>query len=883
MTIEPGARLGPYVIVSRLGAGGMGEVYKARDTRLDRIVAVKVLAEALAADPDFRHRFDREARAISQLTHPNICTVYNVGEQQGTAFLVMEHLEGTTLADRLAQGPLPVDQALTIAIEVTSALSKAHRAGVVHRDLKPGNIMLTTAGAKLLDFGLAKIGLSSAVEVRESSVLTSPATLTAQGTIIGTVQYMAPEQLEGQEADARTDLFSFGAVLYEMMTGRRAFEGATNASLIGAILKDEPPPVSTLRPLAPTALDRVVTKCLAKDPPARWQSAGDLHDQLRWLAADRSTGSPAPSSAPRPWPQRAGWIAAAAVAVLASALWVLGPARAMPLPPDLEELRLQIVTRDGSLVGFAISPDRRALVYQASKEGASQLWLRALDSDTPQPLAGTEGAAPWAPFWAPDGRAIGFFAGNQLKRIDLDSGLVRTLANAPLPRGGSWGAKDTILFAAGSAGALNALPAQGGNPATVTHVDRPRQTGHRFPHFFADGQHFLFYSTGDREGRGVYVGTLGSTSGQRLFDADSAAVFLAPDWVLFGRQGALWAQRLDMTALRPLGEPAPVAPQLAVNADIFGAAALSETTPGLIAYRPGAGTRQFTWFDRTGRRVGTVGAAMDGELAGLRMSPDGRSVAFRRTVDGKSDIWTIELSRGILRKLTVEAWAYDAVWSPGSDRIVFTSDRRGMLDLYQTHLSGGGPSAASELLTTVENKNVTDWSADGKFILYSVQSSSTGADLWALPLSGDRKPFPVAQTAATEVRGGFSPDGRWLAYESNESGRSDIYVQSFPQSGRKVQISVGGGTAPVWRADGRELFFRSANDHLMAARIAASETALSADAPEVLFALPPGPHRVGLGNIPWFAAAADGQRFLVNTSVEIAPPVTVLLNWKPKR
>ena len=883
MPLQSGARLGPYEILSPLGAGGMGEVYKARDTRLDRTVAIKILPEALAADPQFRERFDHEARAISQLTHPHICTLYDVGEQQGTAFLVLEYLEGATLADRLAKGVLPLDQALKTAIEVASALDKAHRAGIVHRDLKPGNIMLTKGGTKLLDFGLAKSRTPVVNGAGQSMLPTAPANLTAQGTILGTFQYMAPEQLEGQEADARTDLFSFGAVLYEMLAGRKAFEGKTSASLIGAILKDEPPPASTVRPRSPASLDHVVKKCLEKDPDARWHSARDLHDELAWIAADSTSATVVAAAASKPWREWAGWFAALAVAVLSSALWVLGwGLRGTPVASDAQEMRLQIVTPPGaSLVGFAISPDRRALVYQATIEGRTQLWIRSLDSDTALALDGTEGASLAAPFWDPDGRSIGFFTTDQLKRIDLDGGLVRTLASAPHARGGTWGRKGTILFAAGSAGSLHAVPAGGGDAVVVTRVERPRQTGHRFPHFLPDGIHFLFYATGAPAGRGVYVGTLGLTDTHRLIDADSAAVFAAPDWVLLGREGALLAQRLDLTALRPVGEPVPVSTRLAFDAQLFGDVALSETAPGLIAYRAGVGTRQFRWFDRTGRQIGAMGDPDDGQPTALQLSPDGRTAVFRRMLSGTTDLWSIEAGRNVRSRLTFDpARDDDAVWSPGGDRIVFTSNRKGVLNLYEISLSGGRASAATLLLETSEHKNTDDWSADGRFILFTVQSPTTGNDLWVLPLFGDRRPTAVAQTAAGERRGRFSPDGRWVAYESTESGRSEIYVQSFPDLARKTRISTAGGTTPVWRGDGHELFFCSPDDQLMAARIASSGTQIDSHTPSVLFALPAGPNRDS--SQAWYAASRDGQRFLVNTIVEGASPITVLLNWKPK-
>jgi serine/threonine protein kinase len=866
----------------------MGEVHKARDTRLDRTVAIKILPDGLAGDPQFRERFDREARAISQLTHPHICTLYDVGDQHGTAFLVMEYLEGVTLADRLAKGALPLDQALKTGIEIASALDKAHRAGIVHRDLKPGNVMMTRQGAKLLDFGLAKNSAPAVAEAGRSMMPTTPANLTTQGTILGTYQYMAPEQLEGEEADARSDLFGFGAMLFEMLTGRKAFEGKSSTSLIGAILKDEPPLVSTLGPTSPPALDRLVRKCLEKDPEARWHSAHDLHDELAWIASERSaiasvaagsvqTAQPRPS----PWRERAGWIAALSVAVLGSALWMVnarGPGT--PIAADAPEMRLQIVTPpSASLTGFAISPDRRTVVYQL-RGGTQPLWIRSLDSDTARPLDGTVSGANSTPFWSPDGRSIGFFTTNELKRIDIDGGLIRTLAEAPQARGGTWSTTGTILFAAGSAGSLNAVPAAGGKSVVVTRVEAPFQVGHRFPHFLPDGRHFLFYCLGVPDSRGVYLGTLGSSEVRRLFDAESAAVFAAPDRVLFAREGALWAQRLNLPDLTPVGEPVPVATQVALNAELFGDVALSETALDLIAYLTSAGKRQFAWFDRTGRQIGAVGDPDEGQPNALVLSSDGRTATFRRTVNGNTDLWSIDVGRNLLRRLTVDpARDYDAVLSPAADRVVFASDRKGVLDFFEMPLSAGSASVATHVLETTEHKNTTDWSADGRYILYTVQSPKTGNDIWVLPLFGDRKPTPITQMAANEIRGHFSPDGRWVTYESNESGRSEIYVQSFPDLARKSQISTDGGTSAMWRSDGRELFYRSLDDRLMAVRITSSGTQIDTDRPSALFALPTPTVET---NSARYAPSRDGQRFLVNAFVEAASPITVLLNWKPR-
>jgi Tol biopolymer transport system component len=857
----------------------MGEVYKALDTRLDRSVAIKILPDSFAADPHLRERFHREGRAISQLTHAHICALYDVGDHQGTSFLVMEYLEGMTLAQRLTKGVLPLPQALKIAIEIASALDYAHRAGIVHRDLKPANIMLTSGGAKLLDFGLAKSG-----PLAGNEGVTAPHTtmgdLTERGTILGTFQYMSPEQIEGLPADARSDIFAFGVVLYEMLTSRKAFEGKSRASLMGAILKDDPPPVSAALPLSPPLLDRVVKKCLEKDREARWQSARDLHDELTWTAHNGASGSNRSSSRK----DRTGWVVAAIVAVVAVAGW--GAAWRLPsgsVGSDAPPMRLEVVTPPGAVfTAFAIAPNRRSLVYQTVVDGRSQIWLRSLDSDSVRPLAGTEEALAQQPFWSPDSTAIAFFTGAQLKRLDLDSGLVRTLAPAPIARGGSWGTQGTIVFAAGSAGSINAVSTNGGEVTTITHVDPPRQTGHRFPHFTADGRHFLYYATGDESGRGVYVAELGSSVARRLLEADAAAVFMAPDQVLFVRQGALWAQRLNLTDLQLIGEPAPVAKQVALNADLFGDVALGEAVPGAIVYRASVGKRQLKWFSRSGQPLGALGVPDESMPAGPKLAPDEQSVVFRRLVDGNTDLWSIETGRNVLRRLTVDAASdYELAWSPRGDRLAFGSNRKGVLDLYEMAV-GGATSEAKVLLETPENKNVYDWSADGRFVLYGVQSAKTGGDLWALPLDGERRPLAVSQGPFGENRGRFSPDSRMVAFESNESGRYEIVVQTFPEAGRKVQVSTDGGTTPIWRADGRELYFRSQRDQLTAARITLKGTTIDVGETQVLFALPEGPNHP-TGSIAWYAASRDGQRFLINTLVEPPSPITVLLNWKPGR
>ncbi len=572
LTLPVGMRLGPYEVLSPLGAGGMGEVYRARDTRLDRLVAIKVLPEALAADAPFRERFDREARAISQLDHPHICALYDVGEQDGSAFLVLQYLEGETLADRLAKGLLPFDQALKIAIEVASALDHAHRAGITHRDLKPGNVMLTKSGAKLLDFGLAKT--RTLVSVSGTMAPTVAPNLTAQGAILGTFQYMAPEQLEGLEADARSDIFAFGAVLYEMLTGKRAFEGKSQASLIGAILHADPPPMSTRQPLTPAALDRFVKVCLAKNPDERWQSVGDARRELQWIADGGSpTAARVPSASAR---GRSAWMALAAALIAAAVIAV--PAvqylRETP-PPSLAETRTDIVTpATEDPISFALSPDGQQIVFVASGDGASRLWLRSLASTTAQSLTGTEGAA--YPFWSPDSRSIGFFADGKLKRFDIGGGAPQILATAA-PRGGTWNAAGVILFAPTTTGPLFRVPASGGPAIAVTKLDGQRS--HRFPVFLPGGRQFLFLAY--PETAGIYVGSLDSTETQQLTAADTAGIY-ASGWLLWLRAGRLVGQRLDLGRKSLAGDPVTLADRVAYDA-ISAAGAMSASATGLVA------------------------------------------------------------------------------------------------------------------------------------------------------------------------------------------------------------------------------------------------------------------------------------------------------------
>jgi Tol biopolymer transport system component len=886
----------------------MGEVYKARDTRLDRIVAIKVLPEILAGDPQFRERFEREARAISQLTHPHICTLHDIGRQDLTDFLVMEYLEGETLAERLAKGALPLDQALTIAIQITSALDAAHRAGIVHRDLKPGNIMLTKAGAgatrqgsphaKLLDFGLAKASAPAVAGTGLSMLPTTPPGLTVQGAILGTFQYMAPEQLEGREADMRTDIFAFGAVLYEMLTGKKAFEGKSHASLIGAILKDEPPPISTVQPLSPAALDRVVRKCLAKDPETRWHSTHDLHDELTWIAEASSQVALVAPAARRGSGGRVAW-ALGAMAVLAIGALAI-PATLYVRRPVSEPVvtRFDVVTPPtGDAFSFALSHDGRQLAFVANGERGRQLWLRPLDDVRAQPLPGTEGAE--YPFWAPDGRAIGFFADGKLKRIDLmTGGTALVLADAAVGRGGTWNPDGVIVFAPGGSDPLMRVAATGGTAAPVTR-SVALQGGHRWPQFLPDGRRFLFSITvGQPHTQGIYVGSLDGGEPTRVMPAETAGAFAAPGYLLLVSQGVLAAYPFDAVRATVVNQPMRVAQAVGTDDGAFHSA-FSVSAAGVLAHRAGAGSRrQLVWVDRAGR-VDAIGPQDESGPANPDLAPDGQRVSVNRGVQGNFDVWLIEVGRGVPSRFTFDV-AIDsgALWSPDGSHIVFRSARNGVYDLFEKPASSGADE--HPLFVTSQSKAAQDWSRDGRFLLYSTQGPKTGSDLWALPLTGDRpspgsgrpesvegrKPFAVLQSSFDEIEGQFSPDGRWLAYASNESGRYEIYIRTFPDAGVKRQVSVAGGVQPRWKRDGHELFYVAPDTRLMAVpiRLAPDPHTLEAGAPVALFPtrLATGGNVVGTGFLarPQYAVAPDG-RFLMNVAADeaVTSPITIVQNW----
>ena len=884
MALSEGTRLGPYEILAPLGAGGMGEVYRAKDMRLDREVAIKVLPQHLSRSPEFKQRFEREAKSISQLTHPHICTLYDVGHHDGTDFLVMELLEGETVAQRLTKGALPIEQVLRHGVEIASALDAAHRKGVVHRDLKPGNIMLTKSGAKLLDFGLAK---STAIIESDPSAVTVSQPLTSKGTIVGTFQYMAPEQLEGTEADARTDIFAFGTVLYEMATGKRAFEGASRASLIASIMSSQPRLISDLQPMTPPALDHLVRLCLAKDSDERIQTAHDVKLQLEWIAsAGSQAGAPIVAMSRRKRREWIAWSAAVIFAALAvyqtmESLRAGGTAprvvRAFVPAPEKSNFVFMGQGPGGS-GPVAISPDGTQLTFVAKPPTEPErLYLRPLDSLTARPLPGTEGAR--YPFWSYDSKTIGFFAGGKLKKIDAAGGPAVTLCNAGEGRGGSWNQDGLILFTPESLGPIHRVSSAGGETTPVTAAKEGDDT-HRWPFFLPDGRHFLYFIrvTGGAsfsEKNVVMLGSLDGKTNEPLVHVSSNAVY-ASGHILFVRDGTLMAQPFDPSSLRLAGGAFPIAEQVLFDAG-YTRAIFSVSQNGVLAFQSGSAKMGsgLVWFDRDGKEVGTLGdPALHGQL---RLSPDGQTVAvsIADAKSGQANLWTIDVARGLRTRFTFAA-SYDdsPVWSPDGSRLVFSSDRTGRNDLYQKSISGVGNE---ELVLPLESDDFPlDWSPDGRWIIFgSISPQQPKGDLWALEPSGDPKPVPILQTPFDEGDARFSTDGRWIAYVSDESGQQEVYVAPFPGPGRKWQISAAGGSLPLWNRDGKEIFYQAADQKLMSVEVSADESGVQVGQAKALFQLPPS------GGGASYDVTPDGRKFLVKRGLasESESPLTVVVNW----
>jgi eukaryotic-like serine/threonine-protein kinase len=883
LTLESGTKLGRYEIRSKLGAGGMGEVYRARDTQLGRDVAVKVLPANLSADTARLQRFEQEASAASALNHPNILVVHDIGAHDSSPYVVSELLEGETLRTRIAGTPLGQRRAIDYALQIAHGLAAAHEKGIVHRDLKPDNIFITKDGrVKILDFGLAKL-----TQVDGDQVLTDVPTRrvdTDPGVVMGTVGYIAPEQLKGRAVDQRSDIFSFGAILYEMLSGRRAFHGESAAETMSAILREDPPELSETNKTVSAALERIVNHCLEKNPEARFHSARDLAFALEALSGSNAISAETTvisALAPRRWTRRELTLASVAaigtVAAIALAI-AMTVSHFRPTQTEKRAVRLLINPPEKSAFGsFAISPDGLRLVFVATDaSGKSLLWVRPFDSIAAQPLSGTEEAT--LPFWSPDSRFIGFFAGGKLKKVEVTGGTVQTLCGATVPRGGTWNADGVILFAPTPNDPIYRVSASGGESMSLTKLDPSRQeSSHRWPYFLPDGRHFLYSINGGPQSQGIYVTSLDGKDNRRLLNIPNSIVaYAAPGYIFFRRESTLMVQAFDAEKLQLSGEPFPVAEQVGYDVASF-QTFFSVSQTGVLVYSSGSsGNTQQTWIDRTGKEKGLLGGP--GNLIRPWVSPDGNRLALDG-VDllGNRDIWLIELASGKPTRFTFDpATDLFAVWSPDGSRIAFSSDREGPRHLYQKATTGAGKEEL--LLKTDLNKFPTDWSADGRFILFTVNDPKTKLDVWVLPQCGDQKPFPFLQTEFSERNARFSPDGQWVAYSSDESGINQIYVQTFPGLGGKQQISSNGGYFLAWRRDGSELFYISSDKKMMAVDVKETGGTFKSGEPKALFDV----HVPSVNAaVTQFAVTADGQKFLVAKSIteNTSIPIAVVMNW----
>jgi len=899
MALTSGTKLGPYEIQSPLGAGGMGEVYRALDTRLGRDVAIKVLSPHLSSDPELKTRFEREARAISALQHPHICTLYDVGHQDGVDYLVMEFLEGETLQRRLLRGALPLKEALEYGIEIAEALDRAHRAGIVHRDLKPGNIMLTKSGAKLLDFGLAKPVATMAMaggvgSLTPSTPTMSVAALTAQsapltqrGTVVGTFQYIAPEVLQGRDADARSDVFALGAVLYEMLTGRRAFEGKSQLSVMTAILEKEPEPIAAIQPLTPPVLEHTIRRAIEKDPDRRWQSCTDVAGELRWISeADLSRASVVAVIGRRPWRPWAASFAVAAIALGAGiAIGIFShpqPQQAsihtVILPPEKTTLALI-----GDFAGPpVISPDGAYVAFTASDpDGHSNLWLRPMNASDAHPLAGTQGAI--FPFWSPDSRTLGFFADGKLKTTDLNGRAPVAVADAPAPRGGSWSSAGDILFEPDANAALLRVSASGGPVEAVTHLDSAVHTSHRWPFFLPDGKHFLYLAISHDPTKAsndaVFYASLDGRENRKLLPSLSNAIY-ANGYLLFARDTQLLAQAFDPATGKLGRTPQRVADGVANDPNTWHMDASASWSADLLLLGSGGNANlDLIWVDRDGKQLGVVAEKIT-NLQAARVSPQGDRVALQIDT-GVNDIWVLDVTRKVRTRLTFGEPGFngDPVWAPDGKSLVYDAIAFGSLsDIYRINTDGSGPR---QLLLKGEHYIVpVDWSRDGRYLLYAQYASATGSsneEIWALPLSGGGKPFLVVKTGFTQSprHHSLSPNGRWLAYTSTESGQPEVFVVPFGGGQGKWQISQNGGGTPFWSSDGKELFYvpNVLGAAVNALPVSESGNTLRFGPPHTLFNESNVQHSV-------FDVAPGGKKFLdARVIQQTSQPITVISNW----
>ena len=887
MALTSGTRLGPYEVLSPLGAGGMGEVYRARDTRLDRSVAVKILPAHFSADPIRKQRFDREAKTISSLNHPHICVLHDIGSQDGIDYLVMECVEGETLAKRLEKGPLPLEQVLRYGAQISDALGKAHSNGVVHRDLKPANIMLTPTGAKLLDFGLAK-PVSPLASTAIATDLTKDSVATQQGTIVGTFQYMSPEQVEGKELDGRSDIFSLGAVLYEMLTGQRAFEGKSQLSVASAILEKEPAPISSVKPMTPLALEHVVRKCLAKTLDDRWQSAHDLKGELEWISQASHDAVALPvRRRRREFGAPVAGVMLVAVAALAM-VFILSNRRQNSVARPLTRFAVTLPPGETAPLvtwpALAISPDGTQLVYVAGRGESKRLYLRSMDHLEVTPLAGTEDAS--SPFFSPDSQWIAFFADGKLKKINLHGGFPMTLCDATTDdRGGAWGSDDTIIFAPGPTSELMRVPGSGGTPQPLTKFDAGKvERTHRWPEILPDGKAVVF-TIGSLDSPDYYlnakiaVQSLETGKREILPVEGTFARYEPAGYLVLAQRGGLFAVPFDLKRLQVTGPPVRVLDNVAMDAST-GAIDFSLSRTGSLSYIPGGWSYAdlvLGWADRKGSVLPLPAPAR--AYANAHISPDGKRIAVADQGSGGSGIWVYDISRGTMMRLTY-ATDNSALWTPDGTRIAYMQESNRTFAIKWKPADGSGPE---ETLISPQNfaQVPVSWSPDGKFLAYTSIGGPTltGVRIWILPLEGKHEPREFVRTGSLLGQARFSPDGHWLAYASNESGRGEVYVEPFPGPGGKWQISTDGGNWPVWARSGRELFYLNGSK-IMSVSVNI-QPGFVASTPRVLADVPLQTSSFYAANGE-FDVSPDGQHFLFIKSREqnaLPGEVRVVLNW----
>ncbi len=876
MTLAPGTKLGPYEIVAPIGAGGMGEVYRARDARIGREVAVKVLPAAFSKDPERLRRFEQEARSAGVLNHPNILAIHDVGTHDAMPYVVSELLDGETLRDRLKLGALPPRKAVDIGIQIAQGLAAASEHGIVHRDLKPENLFVTNDGrVKILDFGLAKLIAPDRDRAPHASAPTIQVD-SGPGTVWGTVGYMSPEQVRGNPVDHRSDIFALGAILYEMLSGKRAFQGASPADTVSAILKEDPRDLTEIVVAIPPALERVVRHCLEKNPGERFQSARDLAFDLAEISGvSRTQAVPIEKSKPSIL-ARLG-MAAAVLVILAGAILVLP--RALGPRGENPVMRLLIDLPPGSGLGLinnpAISPDGSMVVFSVvDTSGISSLWLRRLDSLTPRLLAGTKEAID--PFWSPDCRSIGFFAGGKLRRLAVAGGPVQVLCDAGSPRGGTWSKEDVIVFAPGASGGLYRVDAAGGDPVLVTSPDSSRgETAHRYPCFLPDGEHFLFLATPERNGlHDVFAGSIGSDQRKLLLHATRAPQYAAPGFLLYSRGDLLMGQRFDPDRIELRGDAVTIA-ETPNSSQFVGSPTASASNTGVIAYRrETVGNTELGWYNRRGELISRI-PSPPGQFVGPRVSPDGTQVVLSGLEGTNVDLWLVDLRRGTSTRLTSDPGQESGPqWSRDETRIVYNSDRLGAAAFFVKSTRG----ANDELLHRFPTPwtSIWDWSGDGRYVVFREIDAVNGFDLWILPMFGDRKPFPYLNTRFEEGPASVSPSGHWMAYISDESGQREVYVQTFPEPGDKQQVSVDGGIVPRWSRDGRELLYLHPGGRVMSAAIRADAASIDIGVPRTLFTWPAETLARFRG-----ADTAPGGRFIMafETSGGASKVPTLILNW----